>query len=290
MHIAPTTIVAIGGPEGLGAICTPGGCVQIAVLLRSALVALSGIVGVLAALSYLSDARASYLEERQRVRAETDALESFADEVRGLPADSPARAAPGAPIALTQQSSTGVEPVREAYRETVMAVDHYEEDYDEPLPEHMRSEFGPDVTNAVLGSETLQPGLKRGVVAAAESCIAEREAFLEELAAEMDAVESTAGPLRSIQDALADVREEPRIASFDTLVDRWRRLGRLETACTEVVDDRRASLADRDAFDLAAYLYSSVGPPYPVLAGAASLTGEIREERRQTTDMLTRVV
>ena len=50
MHIAPTTIVAIGGPEGLGAICTPGGCVQIAVLLRSTLVALSGIVGVLAAL------------------------------------------------------------------------------------------------------------------------------------------------------------------------------------------------------------------------------------------------
>lgn len=292
MHIAPATIVSMGGPQGLGTLCTPGGCFQIAVLLRSALIALSGVVGVLAGLSYLSGAREAYLEERRRVRAEADALESFADRVRALSPDAPepTPATPGAPTPLIEQSSTGVAPLRDAYRETVMAVDHYDEDYGESLPEHMRSEFGPDVANAVLGGESLPPGLQQGVVAAAETCIAEREAFLEELAAEMDAVESASGQLRSIDDALTDINEEPRIASFDALVDRWRRLGRLETACVEVVEDRRASLSDRDGFDLAAYLYSSVGPPYPVLAAAASLTGEIREERRRTTDMLTRVV
>ena len=290
MHIASATIVAVSGPEGLGVVCTPGGCHQVGVLIRSALVALSGIFGALAALSYLEDARESYLEERHRVRAEADALEAFTDRVRRLSPDGPARATPGAPTALVQPSTTGVEPVREAYRETVMAVDHYAEDYDEPLAEHMRSEFGPDVTDAVLGGERLPPGLKRGLVAAAERCLAERETFLEDLTAERDALESAAGPLRSIDDALDDVRAEPTIASFDDLVDRWRRLDRLETACTQVVDDRRASLAARDAFDLAAYLYASIGSPYPVVANAASLTGAIREQRRRTIDMLTRVV
>lgn len=290
MHIAPATIVSMSSPQGLGVLCTPAGCIQVDVLIRSALLAVSGIVGVLAALSYLSDARDSYLEERRRVRAEANALETFVERVRALPADSPPQATPGAPTALATQSTTGVEPVREAYRETMMAVDHYEEDYDESLAENMRSEFGPDVANAVLGSDSLPPGLQSGLVAAAEGCIAEREAFLDRLAAEMGDVESAAGPLHSIDDALSDIVAEPRIAPFDDLVDRWRRLDRLETACTEVVEDRRACLRNRDAFDLAAYLYSSVGPPYPVLAAAASLTGDIREERRRTTDMLTRVV
>lgn len=292
MHIAPATIVSMGPPQGLGVICTPGGCIQVAVLLRSALVALSGIVGVLATLSYLSDARDAYLEERRRVRAEADALESFTDRVRGLTSDQPATASPGTPIAIASQSTTGsdVTSVCDAYRETVMAVDHYAEDYDEPLPEHMQSEFGPDLTNAVLSGGPLPPGLQQGLVAAAETGIREREAFLEELATEFDALSESAEPLKSIEAALTEIEGEPRIAEFDELADRWSQLDRLEAACTEVVDDRRASLAKRDAFDLAAYLYSSVGPPYPVLAAAAALAGDVREERRRTADMLTRVV
>lgn len=294
MHIAPNTIVAVGGPQGIGVICTPGGCFQIAVLLRSALVALSGLVGVLATLSYLSDAREAYLEERRRVRAEVGALEAFTDRVRALSSDRSTRASPGAPTAqtLAAQASTGtdVAAVSDAYRETVMAVDHYEEDYDEPLHEHMRSELGPDVTNAVLTGGSLPPGLQQGIVAAAEAGIREREVFLSDLATEVDALDESAGPLQSIDAALADIRTEPRIAEFDALADRWRRLNRLETACTDVVADRRASLDDRDDFKLAAYLYSSVGPPYPVVAAAASLAGGIRAERRRTTDMLTRVV
>lgn len=290
MHIAPATIVSMSSPQGLGVLCTPAGCIQVDVLIRSALLAVSGIVGVLAALSYLSDARDAYLEERCRVRDEVDALETFRERVRALPTDGPTQATPGAPTALATQSKTGVEPVREAYRETVMAVDHYDEDYGESLEEHLHSEFGPDVANAVASSDSLPPGLQSGLVAAAEGCISEREAFLDDLAAEMDGVESAAGRLHSIDDALADVREEPRIASFDDLVARWRRLDRLESACLEVVEDRRACLRSRDGFDLAAYLYSSCGPPYPVVAAAASLAGNVRAERRRTTDMLTRVV
>lgn len=289
MNIA-ATIVSMGGPEGLGVVCSPAGCLQVAVVVRTALLAVSGLLGVLATLSYLSDARRAYQEERHRVRAEATALESFANRVRGLTPDAPTASGPGPTTTLTAPSSTGAQQIRAAYRETLMSVEHYEEDYGEPLAENMQSELGPEVTSAVTGGSPLSPGLQQATVAAAEGCVKEREAFLNDLATELGSLSDAAGPLQSIESALDEIKQEPRIDGFDALSDRWERLDRLERACTEVVDDRRACLAERDAFDLAGYLYSSVGPPYPVVATAAALVADIHQERRKTCDMLTRVV
>ncbi|WP_255196332.1 DUF7260 family protein [Halorarius litoreus] len=289
MNIA-ATMIAMGGPEGLGVVCTPGGCFQVAVLVKHALIALSGIIGILATLSYLSDARTASHEEHSRVQAETDALKAFVERVRSLAPDSPASRGAGPTTTISTGSSTGTQQIRAAYEETLMAVDHYDEDYGEPLAQNMQSELGPDVTNAVVSGSPLSPGLQQAVVAAAETCITQREAFSEELATEMDALANASAPLQSIERALTKVQSEPRIDGFDELADRWERLDRMEHACTEVVNDRRASLADRDAFDLAEYLYSSTGTPFPVLASAAALASEIHAERQRTTDMLTRVV
>ncbi|WP_255149955.1 DUF7260 family protein [Halorarius halobius] len=292
MHITTMTVVSVGDPTGLGVACTPAGCFQVVVLLRAVVIGLSGLLGVLGALSYLADASQTTREERRRVRAERDALESFIDRVRALSPTTPSadHGAGYTPAVLTSQSGPDAAAVGEAYRETMLSVDHYEEDYGEPLGANLRAELGPDVANALASGGPLTPDLQQAVVAAGEQARTEREAFLTELGTEADALAESAERLQSIEAALDEARAAPDIDDFESLADRWQRLDRLEAACVAVVDDRRASLSDRDAFDLSRYLYESVGPPYPVVAAAADLLGEVRVERDRTTDMLTRVV
>lgn len=45
-----------------------------------------------------------------------------------------------------------------------MAVDHYEDDYDESLPESFTEEFGPDVATAVVNGPGYSPTLQAALV------------------------------------------------------------------------------------------------------------------------------
>lgn len=289
MHITTMTVVSVGDPTGYGVLCSPAGCVQVAALIKSVLVGLSGLLGVLGALSYLAGASDAIADERERVRAERDAFAAFADRVTEL-ATSAAPTAGRQPVGLKSAPNAPVDAVDEAYRETVLALDHYETDYGEPLSVNLRAELGPDVADAVEMGGELTPDLQRGIVVAAEQARTEREAFLTELGTEADAISESTDRLRSVESALAELRDAPSIEPFDRLAERWRRLERLERACEEIVADRRASLCDRGAFDLARYLYEPTGTPFPVVAGAADVAGDVRETRRHTTDMLTRVI
>jgi hypothetical protein len=292
MPLVPlTTMDPAASATALGEVCTTFGCMPVETLVSTVVLSCSTLVAFLVGLSYLSAARDDVGEERRRVSAELAAFDRFADAVAAADPEPPGQAAgqTGTTV-LLDPGDDGLSTIRQAYRRTVMSVDHFEEDYDEPLPEHMRQEFGPDVATAVVNGPAFTPNVQRALVGAANSACEDRQSLISELDDEDESLATTAATLETVDAGLEDVREESRIAGFEVLVDRWRRLGGLEASIVEAIGDRRRSLAERDAFDLAVYLYEDLPVPEPVLADGASLVEDVREERRRTSHMIGRVV
>jgi hypothetical protein len=244
------------------------------------------IVGAGGLFSYIAAARALCRRERHRVAAELEAFKQFRSYLQSsTPAASPATPA-GPQRTLVQQSNDSLAAVREAFSETVMAVDHYEEDYDETLIEHARAELGPDAGGALAEADAFTPGLRSVLTDRASAAIRQREQFLAEIDAETESLRESerklTGPV-----AESSTLVEPLDDEYPALEARWQRFGTVERHVEQVVTDRSSHTAD-DRRSIPSYLYESFPVPDPVVADASAALGVIRDRRAQVTDALTR--
>ena len=289
------TVMGVAEPAGNGAIQTPLGPVTAAILVELAVLATLWIIGAVAAFSYLAAAHDAVDRERDRVAAELAAFERFGERVRAFSPRSTASAEAFADGPVVARSSTDppdarsdIERIRQMYRETAMAVDHFEEDYDETLGEHARAELGPDAGGALAEGRDLTPGLRRVLAERAAAAATQRRDLLDRL----DEEERTlAEDDRSFVAALSESRElvngVGESSDFGDLEARWRRLETLEEHVRERTVTRSRRLADAGA-QIPTYLYDSFPVPDPVLADAAAAVGVIRERRERVTEALTR--
>ena len=247
------------------------------------------LAAVLACVTRLPEALSVVREERARTAAEKDAFERFADRVRRMEAADPPEQTTtvvGAGTVAREQPSSGadVAAVREAYRETVMGTDHYEEEYGESLATNVATEFGPDYVTALAGAESLTPPLQRALVEASHRAARERASFLHTLDRELDALVDARRRLRRVAETTAELRETPfERRSLDEVVDAEGRVESLETEC-EAVEERRATLRDqpeRDGTDLREYLYGGREWRYPVVGDALDCLASVRAAQRR---------
>ncbi|EMA54285.1 DUF7260 family protein, partial [Halococcus salifodinae] len=107
--------------------------------------------------------------DHERTITERDAFARFADCVSEFEVSSVdlhpdhAQQAPAQTLVAPETAARAKSPlarVRDAYRDTVMGVPHYDEEYDDSLPESLTGEFSPEVAAAVLTSEQLTPHLR----------------------------------------------------------------------------------------------------------------------------------
>lgn len=256
-------------------------------------------VGV-GALVFLPRARALCERELRRTRAEYDAFDRFIDRARritpvtGTPSP-PAESA--APVLQRQRTrpAGGLDALTRAYEETVMAVPHFEEEYDETVAEHMREELSDEIAEAVLAESTLAPPLHRSVLDAAVAARDRRAHLLEMLEEEVHSLSTHERELRGMATGV-DEATEPLCAdqSFDGLREQRDRLESYECRIEDIVNERQA---DRNAgrtgavrasksLDLQEYLYRSMDPPYPVLAEATRLLARVHVTLRRVEDEL----
>ncbi len=238
-------------------------------------------------------------QERRRTRAEYDAFDRFLAQVREM---SPRATVSGGaqvdrPVAL-QQSMGGpgdLSALRAAYEETVLAVPHFEEEYDETGVEHMREELSDEVAEAVIAGSTLSEPLYRSVLDAATAARDRRKRFLEMIDREATSLGTHAEALRRI-DARVEELTSPLCAdqSFDALRRQRNQLREFEAEIEEIVNERQADRTatrkqvqhtDHD-LDLQSYLYRSLDATYPVLAEATDLLARISVTLRQVEDEL----
>lgn len=218
-------------------------------------------------------------DERSEVDAERDAFAAFAARVDACPA----RAEPTvtAPDPAASVRTTGLDAVadaqptarvRRAYRETVMAVDHYEAVYGEPLAVDVAAEFGADVATALCRDVQFTPPLKRALSDAATSARADRERFGEVLQRERRS-------LADAQSALDDIVSHPGDHPDDapSLDELERRCERVATERQRAVQRQRRFSRDGDA--LYEYLYGDQSWTYPVLSAVATLSEDLSAMR-----------
>lgn len=287
------TVMGVAEPT-VQAVETPVGAVTTAMLVRVAVVATLWVLGAVAAFSYIAAARSACDEERERVAAELRAFERFGERVRAFSPRSQTPASTFTDGAVLARGGSGgasgpppdLERVREAYRETAMAVEHFEQDYDETLAEHARAELGPDAGGALAEGRDLTPGLQRVLADRAAAAVDQRRSLLDRLAEEDETLEADAHRLSTTLAESADlVRGLGN--EYGDLEARWRRLETLEGKVRDRTTERSRRTRDTDA-TVPTYLYERFPVPDPVLADAAAALGVIRDRRDRVTDALTR--
>lgn len=227
----------------------------------------------------LRAARTRLEREEGELHAERVAFERFAEKVATItPSATSGQAATigqpvvaGGPATVTDDHAGEKRgEVREAYRETVMAVDHYEAVYDEPLLVNVAGELSSDIAESLRDDTgvALTEQLRAMIRAAATDAAERRVEFRTRVDEERESIEDARETLRDIVDAL-DSSGLPawyRPAFEDELDELARRRQRRLQS--------RAAYR-RDGHDLCAYIYADEEWTYPVLTAIARLRNSV---------------
>lgn len=236
--------------------------------------------------------------ERDAVLEEREALSTFAADVESIPAPGPTPSveAGGAGVVGANSQSGGMATLRKRYRETVMAVDHYERDYGEPFPEHLANEFGDGVAGAVVVNEGLSPQVKRAVLQSAEESRHQRSQYLDTLDRERQRLETAGDALEHAADRASELDgERLRLRSFGELQERYDCLADARDSLKSTLETRQQQLHEgvtfgwqrRDAESVYRYLYRNLDATYPVLADGARVLDRIDTVDHRLTTALT---
>ena len=254
----------------------------------------------LASLVFLPRAQQLCDRERRRATAEYDAFDEFLTRIQGFSAAgsvTSAEAVGSGPLMHQQGVAQvdGLAKVRDAYRDTVMQVPHYEEDYGESLIEHMGAELGEEIAYATVDGGQLVPPLKQSLVSAARDARDRRADFLEMLDEEADSLERHANKFEELADRI-DRAAAPSCAdeTYNGLRRRRHRFQRYEADIEAAISDRQAdrtggrtgSIQAMNGADLQEYLYTPMDVNYPVLAEGTKLLSQIEIGLRRIEDEL----
>lgn len=280
------------------------GCAQSDLLGQLLVLVVFGLVTVfvLAAAQRVNEARAELAAERSRTSTEQEAFARFARQVAGVEPSagtyqltSTDGGASAVSVADPPPPDDRLETVRDAYRETVMAMDHYEAEYGEPLARNLREEFGEEIAMAVMNGDQLTPELKNVLVERAREAAHERERLRYRLDREADALESAHDELQTVGAAVQEA-EQRALADrgYRELVDEWNRLGELESRISRLLTRRQEALQSRrlsggaDPWrSIRSYLYGDLGTTFPVLSDGAALADRVKGARSRVLGALT---
>jgi hypothetical protein len=246
----------------------------------------------------LADARTELERERRRVTDEVDALKRFEDTVRSLDTeDLRGRDGPALAVATVDdaESSEALASVREAYESTVMAVPHYDEEYDDTYRESLAAEFDAHVAVA-LTDGTFDERCKTALLSAVSEATTARRSLLAAIDEEADSLAAATDDLTAVAESLESLSERPFAEESFGGLDAYRaRLGQLEATCEDVLerrqrsvfDQRRAAWLPTGAPDVANYLYQPLEDDYPVMAVIADLLEHTRALRARVERAMT---
>ncbi len=178
--------------------------------------------------------------------------------------------APQRQTLVHQPDSREVRRLRSAYRETVMAVEHYDDVYGEPLVAHAAAELSAEVATALQREGTpFTETCKSRLLAAVGRAIAQREEFCGQLAEERASITDGRETLTDLLDQL----DRPSIPGWYTT--------EFEDELTDVAETRQETLRSRHPFghvddrDLCAFLYADRAWTFPLLTAVARLRGSV---------------
>ena len=249
---------------------------------------LSGVV-----LDRLLDAREAVETERARTRAERDAFEQFRQQVTRLDSTEPRPLEPspggGGVLAVAGggvAEDTALADARTAYRETVMATAHYEEEYDESLAENVAEEYSEEVASALAGGDALTPQLHAALATGADRARRNRDELLAALDREEATLEAAKEALEPAATAAEGILEaDLDRATYSDLIADYERAEWHERAVESLLSDRQTTVHERESErpHWYEYLYGSLPSPYPVLAAGTGTLAALADAKDELT-------
>ena len=248
---------------------------------------------------YIPRAQSIVAVERDRTTAEHDALQQFASHCRRIEPTTTQTATSSMVIDPTQtligesQQDSSLPRLREAYRQTVMAVPHYEDEYNELLAENLSAEVGEALATALTSEQHLTPHLIQTLHHAVQQAAAERDAFLTDLDREAAALNTAHATLTDITQWLADRAVQPfenwsideRYATHDTLRTYEHQCDMLAAERQEMLYAGQITVSRIETDLFTTYLYQALDVTYPVLADLAAV-GDLLEQARHRVEQV----
>ncbi|WP_135666068.1 DUF7260 family protein [Halorhabdus rudnickae] len=189
-----------------------------------------------------------------------------------------------------QKSSRDLRRIRDAYRETVMAVPHYEREYGESIRENLAAEFGTTLAGHLADSDVLTPAVYETFLDACKRGRDERGRLLRTIEREQESLQRWETELTAIEVAAHDAAEGITATTGSRTLSRIdRRLETLEARCMECARARQELLHEHsgrefqgtDGFGFMEYLYTDMDTTTPVLSDAGACLETIRHHRRR---------
>jgi len=202
------------------------------------------------------------------ISAEQQAFVRFRQRVIDIDTEPPSNPSP-IPVsqpAIVETSSNRIERVRNAFRETVMGVDHYDEHYRESLEEHAAAELTPEIAAGIQNTSTPFSQLfETALTTSIDEAIDRRGAVLEDLREEQTSLDTCRTKL---VEAL-NMRIDSSTPMTHRRVTRDQVNG-IARQRQETLHRRNLSIC-ADYHDLNRYLYQEENWMYPVLTAIGRL-------------------
>jgi len=243
-------------------------------------------VASIGCLSRIPEATETVQEEKRRVETERAAFKRFAAEIRDLNVvDDPRSGMNG--LLLTEpgrMSGDTTETVRSLYRETIMSVDHYEEEYDEPLRTNITAELGPDFETAITTDDTLSQPLLDALAERSHSVAQDRREYTARVESELQSVTDAEERLQKITDLVERIQNwEIRSRPFQDLVDAEQELQAAEGRCKSIITLRQTEYVNapkESEIHFREYLYQRYDWTHPVVSDVLDVVKNIQMAER----------
>jgi len=195
--------------------------------------------------------------EYNELIAEQEALKTFVDRVSSLNTDSVPKQSLSSNH-FTQTTSPTLSQIKQTYYDTIMTLEHHSDVYDQPVREDFADELGEELAGEVFaGSKVLTNALKQLIITTSRQRIRERDAFINDLEAELEDLQYFEKDLTTLLRNLSCFRISNPCQSEV--------LCRLET----LAEERQLALQNAQSFSnrhcIFNYLYQDQQWTYPVL-------------------------
>lgn len=261
-------------------------------------------VFLLSLLENVREAKPVVDEERERTEAEREAFTRFSERIARMdathrPPSGGGTGDGGTVVMDVGTTDTRLRAIVQAYRETVLQVDHYDEEYDQPAGEHMADEFGTEIASSVLRGRAFTPQLRDTIVEAGIEASQQRDSLVRTLSSESEALTRAERVMNEVESELDTVIDGSlHRFSFEELTDAWVHVRGLERRCEDLLRDRQhrihhghvVGLRTLDGKRLHRYLYRSLDAHHPVLADGSDLVDRVKTAQGRIARAISRRV
>ena len=248
--------------------------------------------------TYLDAALESVRRERREVERECQAFRRFRKRTQSLKTDPPQieQISGGAHQRFSSAQPSVRDVIEPYYRETVMAVDHYDDVYGDSFETSISAEFGADVLLLISEAMSFSQVIKQRLLGAAQQCIDRRRVFIETLETESAMFKDAQSTIQTIRNTVVEIDDEDlRDLSVTQLTSRQETLQSLTRKCEEWLQRRQEQIhvrrserssGERDYTTLCSYLYEPLDVDHPILATFVEVMEIIRGREGHILRML----